>query len=654
MGAHQPDDDQQRQQQTDESEQQAHQASLPLDGRWRLGTHVVGHAVDAAHLVDDAAGHFFEQRIGQLGPVGGHEVAGLHRAQRDHIVVGAAITHHTHALDRQEHGEGLAGQLVPALAGIWIKGRTQLFDEDGVGPAQQVGVLLLHLAQNAHAQPRAGEGMAVDHVGRQAQRHAQLAHFVLEQFAQGLQQFQAELLGQATDVVMALDGDGLFALGAARLDHVGVDGALRQPLRALGAVAFELGRLSLEHIDEQPADDLSFFLGIGHARQLAQEQLAGVHTNHLGVQLAREHVHHQVALVQAQQAVIDEHAGEVVADGAVNQRCRHRRIDSARQTEDDLLITDLRANALHRFSDVIAHDPVATAAADLSHKTCEHGPALHGVSDFGVKLHGVVTARLVGHARDGATRRGRHELEPRGHIGHLVAVAHPHFEHAVAFGRTEILDAVEQPGVTAGAHFGITKLAVVAPFHLAAQLRRHGLHAIANAQHGHAQIPHGLRRAQFVVFVSAAVAARENDALGRELAHESIAHIARVNFAVHLRLAHAAGDELRDLGAEVEDENFVVHESKRRREADDGDGSSVDVIVGRFLRDLHVVDMTFTHARRSDLHKLGLAAHRLDRAAAAIAHGRTHATDQLVDDGDQRPFVRHAPFDALGHEFFVA
>ena len=81
----------------------------------------------------------------------------------------------------------------------------QLLDEDRVGAAQQVGVFLLHLAEDAHAQARARERMAVHHLVRQAERHAELAHLVLEQVAQRLEQLQAQRLGQAADVVVALD-----------------------------------------------------------------------------------------------------------------------------------------------------------------------------------------------------------------------------------------------------------------------------------------------------------------------------------------------------------------------------------------------------------------------------------------------------------------
>src|SRR6185369_11263025 len=68
---------------------------LPLDRCRRLAAHVVGDAVDAAHLVDDAAGDLLEERVRQFGPIGRHEVAGLHGAQCDDVVIGAAVAHDT-------------------------------------------------------------------------------------------------------------------------------------------------------------------------------------------------------------------------------------------------------------------------------------------------------------------------------------------------------------------------------------------------------------------------------------------------------------------------------------------------------------------------------------------------------------------------------
>src|SRR5512142_1132501 len=119
--------------------------SFPLDRCRGFAADVIDDAVDAAYFIDDAVGDLAEQGVGQLGPVGGHEVLGLHRTQRHHVVVGAAVTHDADRLHRQEHGEGLRGFLVPAA-------RAQFLDEDGVGPAQQVGVFALHFAEDAHAE----------------------------------------------------------------------------------------------------------------------------------------------------------------------------------------------------------------------------------------------------------------------------------------------------------------------------------------------------------------------------------------------------------------------------------------------------------------------------------------------------------------------
>ena len=71
-----------------------------------------------------------------------------------------------------------------------------------------------------------------------------------------------------------------------------------------------------------------------------------------------------------------------------------------------------------------------------------------------------------------------------------------------------------------------------------------------------------------VDLVDAGVRARQDDALqlaiGCVLADPIAADIAGVNLAIHMRLTHAAGNQLSDLGAEIEDEDFVVLHGGRR------------------------------------------------------------------------------------------
>lgn len=60
----------------------------------------------------------FQQRIRQLSPISGHEIAGQHGAQGCRVASGAAIAHDVDGLERQEGGEGLAGEVVSAFAAV--------------------------------------------------------------------------------------------------------------------------------------------------------------------------------------------------------------------------------------------------------------------------------------------------------------------------------------------------------------------------------------------------------------------------------------------------------------------------------------------------------------------------------------------------------
>ena len=108
--------------------------------------------------------------------------------------------------------------------------------------------------------------------------------------------------------------------------------------------------------------------------------------------LLRERLHHLLRFVQPQQPVIDEHAGELVADRAVDERRGHRRVDAAGQPEDHFVRADLRADARDRLGDVVRHVPVAVAAADLVHEALQQRLALERVRDFRMELHAVEAA----------------------------------------------------------------------------------------------------------------------------------------------------------------------------------------------------------------------------------------------------------------------
>ena len=114
-------------------------------------------------------------------------------------------------------------------------------------------------------------------------------------------------------------------------DDVGVDGALGQVLHRTPAFG-EVLRHGEELLPELRADDAALLLGLDDVGQQRGVAVLGVHVHEVHVELLREHLFHFFGLVLAQQAVVDEHAGQLFADGLRAQRGHHGGVHAARQS----------------------------------------------------------------------------------------------------------------------------------------------------------------------------------------------------------------------------------------------------------------------------------------------------------------------------------
>src|SRR6185437_5919773 len=273
---------------------------------------VVDYAVDAAHLVDDAGGGRAQKFVAEGIGVRRHAVGGGYGAQGEHVIVGAAVAHHADAAHRQQHREGLPN-------GIIQTGAADLVEIDRVRLAQYFELVARNRAGHADREAGAGERMPPDEALRQAEFTAELAHLVLEQFAQRLDQFQLHPRRQAADIVMRLDGDARPAGETHRLNDVGIERALRQEIGPA-----EFFRFLVEHVDEGSADDLALLFGVFDSGELAKEQIARVAMHQRNVVVAAEQFDDFLGFTLPQQAVIDEDAGELVADRLVQQHRRDR------------------------------------------------------------------------------------------------------------------------------------------------------------------------------------------------------------------------------------------------------------------------------------------------------------------------------------------
>ena len=180
------------------------------------------------------------------------------------------------------------------------------------------------------------------------------------------------------------------------------------------------------------------------------------------------------------------------------------------------------------------------------------------VRHLGVELHGVEPALLVGDGRERRALGHGHHLEAGGELGDAVAVAHPHGV-GLALGP----HALEQGRIGDHLQLGAAELAVVAALHPAAELRHHGLLAVADAEHRQAGLEHPVRRPGRAELGDAGRPAREDHGLGLQPLQRVLGPVEGHDLGVDALLAHPARDQLGDLAAEVDDEDGIGHGWRR-------------------------------------------------------------------------------------------
>ena len=222
---------------------------------------------------------------------------------------------------------------------------------------------------------------------------------------------------------------------------------------------------------------------------------------------SREALVDLVRFVVAQQPVVDEDAGQPVADGAVNQHRRDRRIDAARQAAHDLAVADLRAgcaSVASSMNEAIVQSPRAAAdavgevaAGSRRRDRCARprdGTAARRAPRSGASIAAIGAVALVaatakpGRHRRRRRRRGSPRRAARWNVG----------EQPRRDGDAAPPDLPRPPARRRDATMRVAELAMTRAAHLAAEHVGHQLHAVADAEHRRAELEEpgvALRRA---------------------------------------------------------------------------------------------------------------------------------------------------------------
>ena len=129
--------------------------------------------------------------------------------------------------------------------------------------------------------------------------------------------------------------------------------------------------LALEDVDEAVSDACAFFLRVGDALEVAQEIVHGIDDAQVEIEMALEGFLDQVTFALAQQAVVDEDAGQLFSDGVAEHGRDDGGIDATGKPADDALVADQFTDAFGFAFQEVGHAPRAVAAADAKEEIAE-------------------------------------------------------------------------------------------------------------------------------------------------------------------------------------------------------------------------------------------------------------------------------------------
>ena len=113
--------------------------------------------------------------------------------------------------------------------------------------------------------------------------------------------------------------DQMRVFAAGRLDHIGIDCSLCEPVRS-----GQLASLFFKDFDKDTTNDLSLLFRVVDTGEFVEKTLLGIHADDLDAHVLGEHGHDLVAFTITQQSIVDKHAGQLIADRAM-QQCRNHR-----------------------------------------------------------------------------------------------------------------------------------------------------------------------------------------------------------------------------------------------------------------------------------------------------------------------------------------
>ena len=256
-----------------------------------------------------------------------------------------------------------------------------------------------------------------------------------------------------------------------------------------------------------------------------------MNVNQRNVELLAEDLLNHLWLTLTEHAVVNKHAGKLIANSTVDKGSNNRRVNAAGKCQNDAAVTDLLANLLYLLLNDVVHGPRLLKTTDIEQEVRKHLRTALGVVDLWVELSGIQVLSSVFHSCDWANVSRSGNGKALWDLRHSVTVAHPN--------GLLLSGAVKDAALPRAGQMSWAILALLGVSNSAAQGNRHNLLSIAETKDRKAKLQNLWVNLWRILRVNRSRAAGQNERRWIELTKLICRNITRNNLGVDVKIAHA-------------------------------------------------------------------------------------------------------------------
>ncbi len=268
--------------------------------------------------------------------------------------------------------------------------------------------------------------------------------------------------------------------------------------------------------------------------------------------LAAQHFHDLIAFIFTKKSMVYKDTGQLVTNGPLQKNADNWRVNTARQTKKNLLITNSFPNFLNLNIDEVFHGPIATTTADVDSKIFQNIISIHRMTDFWMELDSKDFLVCVFDSSKRTVWWQTNQVEVSWNLSYRISMAHQNHLLGRSASKEGWISFQLESGLTI---FTVTSLA--SWHHLPIQFMGDELHSVTDSEDWNPQFKDFWVNIESILSINRVWTAGEDDSDWIELFHLGCWNLMAFQLRKYAEFTDTARNQLVVLTTVIQNDNLL-------------------------------------------------------------------------------------------------